>query len=205
MASNNDKVLFVYDAVTKAPAVGVPIWSALRNVADNTDQSGSAPTITPVAGGIHKIVRPAGVSPLSAMHLAGVIDCGVGYEGSTEDGGGRTRYVPFELRPEETADVINVIGTPSGADLSADVAAVKADTASLVTSMVSALGLMHENSVMDTTTFDALNNLTSGRLRLYNSKANAQAAGATGLLATYSITATYVGGNLGTYTVVKEP
>lgn len=68
-----------------------------------------------------------------------------------------------------------------------------------------ALGLMHENSVLDQTIYDGSNNLTSGRLRTYDSKTNAQAAGVTGLVATYTITATYVGENVQTYTVVREP
>lgn len=70
--------------------------------------------------------------------------------------------------------------------------------------MVRAIGLMHENSVLDTTVYSG-SRLTSGRLRLYDSKANAQAAGLTGLVATYTITATYSGNNVATYTVVLEP
>lgn len=78
-------------------------------------------------------------------------------------------------------------------------------TTSLGAQLTRALGLMHENSVMDQTTFDGSNNLTSGRLRIYNSKANALAAGLTGLLNTYTITASYIGENVQTYTVVLEP
>jgi hypothetical protein len=73
------------------------------------------------------------------------------------------------------------------------------------------LGLVHENSVMDNTSFDTDNNLLSGRLRLYDSKTNADAALAaspgifnTGKLAEYAITASYVGKNLKTYKVSLE-
>lgn len=68
-----------------------------------------------------------------------------------------------------------------------------------------AMGLLHENSVMDQTIFDANNNLTNARFRIYNSKANANLAGGGGLLNTYTITATYTGDNLLTYKVVLEP
>lgn len=66
------------------------------------------------------------------------------------------------------------------------------------------VGLLHENSVMDNTSFSS-GKLTSARVRLYDSAVNANAAGSTGLLYTYNITATYVtpGGNLNTYIVTK--
>lgn len=73
------------------------------------------------------------------------------------------------------------------------------------TLMVRGIGLMHENSVLDNTTYNTDNRLTSGRMRIYDSRANALAAGATGLVATYTITATYSGLSLTNYTVVKEP
>jgi hypothetical protein len=71
--------------------------------------------------------------------------------------------------------------------------------------MARTVGLLHENSVLDTTTYNADNRLTGGRIRLYDSKANAQAATGTGLIATYTITANYTGLALTNYTVVKEP
>jgi hypothetical protein len=78
----------------------------------------------------------------------------------------------------------------------------------LQTSLTRCLGLLHENSVLDLTSFDSNNNLLSARLRLYNSPANAVAAQAaspgpysTGLIAQYAITATYTGANLQTYLV----
>lgn len=73
------------------------------------------------------------------------------------------------------------------------------------TLMVRAIGLMHENSVLDQTVYNVDNRLTSGRMRIYDSRANALAAGATGLVATYTITATYSGLSLTNYTVVREP
>lgn len=105
-------------------------------------------------------------------------------------------------------EVFDRLGAPVGASLAADIAAVKADTATttgLSAQLTRALGLMHENSVIDNTVFDGSNNLTAARMRIYNSRANALLAGAGGLVATYTITATYVGSNISTYTVVLEP
>lgn len=77
--------------------------------------------------------------------------------------------------------------------------------------LVRALGMLHENSVLDMTTFTVDNNLLTGRMRLYDSKANADAAVAaspgvydTGKIAEYAIVATYTGTNLKTYKVSKE-
>lgn len=80
-----------------------------------------------------------------------------------------------------------------------------ASVAGVAAQMTKALGLMHENSVLDTTTFNGDNNLTSGRYRTYDTKAHALAAGVLGLIATYTITATYTGKLLTSYSVVIEP
>ena len=66
-------------------------------------------------------------------------------------------------------------------------------------------GLLHENSVIDQQNYDADGNLESARLRCYDSKAYAEAAGATGLLYTFSIAAVYTSGLLSSYTLVREP
>ncbi len=88
------------------------------------------------------------------------------------------------------------------------VAYLESDTVSAVTR---ALGLLHENSVLDLTTFTGDDNLLSGRLRTYDSKANAEAASAaspttydTGKTAEYSITASYSGTALLKYKVSRE-
>jgi hypothetical protein len=73
------------------------------------------------------------------------------------------------------------------------------------------LGLLHENSVLDITSFDGNNNLTSGRLRIYSTAADAAAAQAaspgtydTNKIGQYSIAATYTGVNLATYLVQRN-
>lgn len=79
------------------------------------------------------------------------------------------------------------------------------------TDLVRVLGMSHENSVLDQTTYTVDNNLLSGRMRIYDSKANADAAQAaspgiydTGKIAEYAIIATYTGTNLVTYKVSRE-
>jgi hypothetical protein len=64
--------------------------------------------------------------------------------------------------------------------------------------------LLHDNGVVDQQTYDANDNLLTARLRSYDSRANAEAAGAIGLLYTFQITATYTSGLLTSYTLVRE-
>ena len=68
--------------------------------------------------------------------------------------------------------------------------------------LVKAVGLLHENSVMDQTSYSS-GKLTGARIRLYDSKANALLASSTGKLYEYQVAATYSGGNLTSYTVTR--
>jgi hypothetical protein len=77
-------------------------------------------------------------------------------------------------------------------------------TSNVLSAVTRALGLLHENAVLDQTFFNGFNRLTSGRLRTYDTKQNAEDAGGTGLQSTYTIEVTYQGGNVQTYTVVRE-
>jgi len=76
----------------------------------------------------------------------------------------------------------------------------------LYSMMKRSLGLLHENSVVDQVIPDpdGSGQAISARLRVYDSKANAEAAGVTGLLQTYTIAATYTGVLLNTYRLVRE-
>jgi hypothetical protein len=84
----------------------------------------------------------------------------------------------------------------------------------LMSDMQRVLGMLHQNSVVDDTIYDANNNLLQARMRLYNNKTNADAASAasqqdppaeydTGKVGTYSISCSYIGTNLATYEVAK--
>lgn len=79
----------------------------------------------------------------------------------------------------------------------------------LAAKIIRALGLLHENAFIDNTVHDALGSLVAARIRLFDSKANVEAATdggseTVGLLATYEIETTYEADcRMGTYRVKK--
>lgn len=83
-------------------------------------------------------------------------------------------------------------------------------TDDLAANIARILGLVHENVFIDNTVYDANAMLLAGRIRIFDSKANVQAAsdggiGETGVVAEYTIEADYDGpGKMGTYRMVKE-
>lgn len=79
-----------------------------------------------------------------------------------------------------------------------------AEVNTMKANIIRLLGLSHENTVIDLQTYDPQGNLTSARIRTYDSKPNALAAGATGLLHTYSVAATYSSNQLSNYSVVRD-
>lgn len=79
-----------------------------------------------------------------------------------------------------------------------------AEVSSDKTNLLRILGLLHENTVFDLQTYDSGGNLVSGRLRGYDNKAHAVSAGLTGLLFTYTIDASYSGGQLSKYLITRE-
>lgn len=64
-------------------------------------------------------------------------------------------------------------------------------------------GLVHENTVIDNQAYTS-GLLTSARVRSYDTKTNALAAGATGVLWTFTITIQYTGTQISKYTLVRE-
>lgn len=73
------------------------------------------------------------------------------------------------------------------------------------TSITRLLGLQHENTVIDQQAYLGDGNLLSARVRLYDSKPNAMAAGGTGVVAAYTVAATYdVNGRLDSYRMVRD-
>lgn len=89
------------------------------------------------------------------------------------------------------------------------VVATESDIDDLAAKIIRALGLLHENAFIDNTVHDAYGNLVAARIRLFDSKANVEAATdggseTTGLIATYEITTTYEADcRMGTYRVKK--
>jgi hypothetical protein len=93
-----------------------------------------------------------------------------------------TCVVEFTVVTNLESDNYARLGAPIGASISADLNILK--------------GLLFGNAVQDQQAWTS-GRLTSARIRIYDTAANANSAGATGLLATYTVTATYDGnGNL---------
>lgn len=66
------------------------------------------------------------------------------------------------------------------------------DVGTIKSSLARVLALHHENTVFDTQTYDSGGRLLTGSLKAYDSKAHADTNdGSTGLLFTWSVTATY--------------
>jgi hypothetical protein len=78
------------------------------------------------------------------------------------------------------------------------------DVNSVRTNILRLLGLQHDNAVIDSQIYDVNGNLTSCRVRIYDTKPNALAATLTGLQFQYSVTASYSGGQLSNYTMVRD-
>ena len=139
-----------------------------------------------------KLFDPAGtpITTISLPHLA------EGIYGST--------YVPtsegyFSVRYELFEDSGFTIQAPY--DLEAEIVETSTDK----TNILRILGLVHDNTVIDQQVYNLDGCLTSARVRQYDTKANTVAAGATGLLNTWTISASYSSGQLVDYKVVREP
>ena len=76
---------------------------------------------------------------------------------------------------------------------------------SVKTSILRLLGLHHENTFIDQQSYDAEGNLLGARVRLYDSKPSALGGGSSGVVATYSVIATYdVNSRLNAYRMVRD-
>lgn len=71
------------------------------------------------------------------------------------------------------------------------------------TNIMRILGLNHENAYMDQQVFTN-GHLVSARLRVYDSKTNAQLGGATGVIFTYTIQASYVNGEPTSFKILRD-
>ncbi len=85
-------------------------------------------------------------------------------------------------------------------DLESELVEVSSDK----TNLVRVLGLLHENTVFDQQVYDSDSNLVSGRLRAYDSKVHALSAGIPGLLFTWTVSASYTGGQLSQYLITRD-
>jgi hypothetical protein len=90
--------------------------------------------------------------------------------------------------------------TPADYDIEAEAVEANSDK----TNILRILGLTHDNVLIDDHQYDLDGNLLRSRIRHYSSKAEAEAGGTGGLLNTWTVTATYSGERLSSYTVVRE-
>ena len=90
--------------------------------------------------------------------------------------------------------------TPAQYDQAAD----QVDVSDFKSGINRILGLLHENTVVDLQTYDGNGQLLTSRIRSYDSKANANLAGAAGLLYSWTMTAVYTGANLTNFSIVRD-
>lgn len=207
--SDGNSVKQVYDRVGAPVAASISADIAAVRGADNRDltQLAGTGTFVPGTDNLHEIALDAAAAsglsvPTASQNAAAVWD-------EIIAGG-----------PHAVANSSAVVLKAAALETTAQAIKTKtdnlpADTNTLLNTMSAnltrALGMLHENSVMDQTSFTPENNLLTGRLRIYTSKANADAAWAvspaiydTGKIAEYAIVATYNGTNLKTYKVSRE-
>lgn len=132
--------------------------------------------------------------------LAAILDMGPGGGGSDPNVGASTDAVGAPTvfgKIYEARDAITARTNLIPVDFGTRMDELKANITRL-------LGLTKENSVLDQTVFDARNNLTSARVRLFASKTDA--VNMVNPTATYTVTASYVAGtsNIQAYSMVRD-
>jgi hypothetical protein len=73
------------------------------------------------------------------------------------------------------------------------------------TNLIRILGLLHHNAVLDQQVYNTENHLVSARLRAYDSRANADLSGLTGLLFTWLVSAVYTAGRVSDFRIKEQP
>jgi hypothetical protein len=139
--------------------------------------------------------------PGVSMHYAGLLEivANLEYDTFTRLGApvyGSTAGDIANVKSDVGAAVVSIKGA-SNKDLTqvdTDVGALASGISTISANVIKALGLLYDNSVLDNQSYDGSGNLTGARLRTYDTNAHAIAAGGTGLLMTYTVTATYDGG-----------
>lgn len=92
------------------------------------------------------------------------------------------------------------LSNPSTFDIEAEAIEANSDK----TNILRILGLTHDNVRIDHQTYNLDGNLLTSRIRHYDTEANANAGGITGLLNTWQVVATYTTGVLSDYKVTRS-
>lgn len=152
-----------------------------------------------------EIYAPGGVTPLAVLDLEHRVKGR--YEGSWTP----ASVGPFAAHFFVYADAGHTVENITYVRAVEQIFVSHSDIDDLAAAVVRLLGLNHENAFIDNTVFDVMNQLIGCRIRLFDSKTNAEAAQdgdayVTGLIATYTMEAVHEGaGKLKTYRYVKNP
>ncbi|KPJ58562.1 MAG: hypothetical protein AMJ46_14030 [Latescibacteria bacterium DG_63] len=151
-----------------------------------------------------RIYEPGGISPIATLDLDHQVDGR--YESSWTPSAVGAFSAHFIVYSDAAHTIENIVYSREVEQIFASAS----DVDDLAAAIVRLLGLSHENTYIDNTDFDAFGQLISSRIRLYDSKANAQAATdggseTVGLIAVYTMTADYEGaGRLKSYRYVRD-
>lgn len=209
-ASDGNNVKQVYDRVGAPVAASISADIAAVRGANNRDLTQIAGTsFVPATDNLHEIALDAQAAATSAAAAPTASQNASAVWDEVISGGPHTvaNSSAMALKAAALETTAQAIKTKTD-NLPTDTNTLLNNMSTMLTR---ALGMLHENSVLDQTHFTPENNLLNGRLRIYDSKANADAAWAvspgiydTGKIGEYAIVATYSGTNLKTYKVSRE-
>ena len=151
-----------------------------------------------------EIYAPGDIVPIVTIDLSHIVKGR--YEGSWTPSTVGTYSAHFFVYSDITHTIENIVYVRA----IEQIFVTNSDVDDLAAAVVRLLGLNHENAFIDNTSFDAMSQLIGCRIRLYDSKVNAEAAQdgdnyTTGLIATYTMEAEHEGaGKLKTYRYVKN-
>lgn len=151
-----------------------------------------------------EIYAPGGIVPVSTVDLPHQVKGR--YEGTWTP----TSVGPFAAQFFVYSDAAHTVENIVYVRAVEQIFVTQSDIDDLAAAVVRLLGLNHENAFIDDTEFDALSQLISCRIRIFDSRANAELAQdgdafVTGLIATYTMEAVHEGaGKLKTYRYVKS-
>ena len=86
-------------------------------------------------------------------------------------------------------------------DLESELVEVSSDK----TNILRILGLLHHKAILDSQMYDAAGNLTSARVRAYDTQDHANLGGLTGLLFTWQVVAVYTNGRVSDFRIKEVP
>jgi len=154
-----------------------------------------------------EIYAPGGTSPIATVDLPHKVKGR--YEGSWTPSAVGAYSAQFFTYSDAAHTIENIVYVRAVEQIFVS----QSDVDDLAAGILRLLGLHRENCFIDNTEFDVFNQLISCRVRLYDSKANAEAAqdgdippaGTTGLIATYTMEAEHEGaGKMKSFRQVRD-